>query len=145
MFNNLFVQVNGLPGLSLAGVTTDDDFISDGNLMWGMKEGPSQKGDFFAKFRSSKTIETSKKTYPAGWGTHDLFADPKFVHFVESTKTPSDFRLQSDSPAINAGVPIPAKWPDPLRHQDQAAPDIGALPLNALMLQVGPRPVAGAE
>lgn len=135
VFNNIFVQIDGLPGLNFTGASVDDDFQSDGNLMWGVKEGPAQKGDFFTKFRKSSIFEASKKRYPPGWGAADLFADPKFVSL--DGKPLPDVRLQKDSPAINAGVDIPAAWPDVLRMVDAGKPDIGAVPLGAELFPVG--------
>jgi hypothetical protein len=41
---------------------------------------------------------------------------------------PCELRLQAGSPAIDAGLPIPAEWPDPLRESGDAKPDSGALP-----------------
>ena len=38
---------------------------------------------------------------------------------------------------INAGVPLPVDWPDPLRAADKGKPDIGALPLGADAFKVG--------
>src|SRR5262249_10646665 len=78
VFNNLFVQVEGVPGLNFSAVAADDDFQADGNLLWGLKDGPKYQGDFFGKFRRSPLFEASKKRYPPGWGAHDRFADPKF-------------------------------------------------------------------
>lgn len=135
VFNNLFIRVEGLPGLNFAAV--DDDFQADGNLHWGVKEGPAERGDFFAAFHKSKVFEASKKHYPPGWGAHDRFADPKFVRFTPDWKLPVDLRLQPDSPAVNAGVELPADWPDPLRKEDKGKPDIGALPLGVGPFQVG--------
>ena len=45
--------------------------------------------------------------------------------------------MRKDSPAIDAGQPIPAEWPDPLREQDKGAPDSGALPLGMKPWGVG--------
>jgi hypothetical protein len=50
---------------------------------------------------------------------------------------PLDLRLAKDSPAVDAGVSIPAEWPDPLRSSDEGKPDLGALPLGSEMLRVG--------
>src|SRR5262249_25296967 len=113
VFNNLFVQVEGVPGLNFSGASADDDFQADGNLLWGLKDGPKVQGDVFAKFRRSSLFEASKKRYPPGWGANDRFADPKFVW-----SNADDLRLREDSPAIDAGVELPADWPDPLRKLD---------------------------
>jgi hypothetical protein len=138
VFNNIFLQVEGLPGLNFAGTSVDDDFQVDGNLLWGVLQGPSQTGDFFAKFRQSPLFAASKQRYAPGWGARDQFADPRLVSLNPDASGPSDYRLQPSSPAINAGVAIPTAWPDPLRDSDLGAPDLGALPLGAEPLRVGP-------
>jgi hypothetical protein len=51
--------------------------------------------------------------------------------------TENDYRLQSGSAAVDAGVELPANLPDPVRGQDKGKPDIGALPLGAEPLQAG--------
>jgi hypothetical protein len=61
------------------------------------------------------------------------------VRLESTTDRVADFRLQTDSPAVNAGVPVPPDWPDPLRAADAEAPDIGALPLGAEPFRVGLR------
>jgi len=131
LFNNIFVQVEGIPGLNFSALSADDDFQADGNLLWGVKDGPGRQGDFFVKFRRSPLFEASKKRYPPGWGANDRFADPKFVSL-------DDPRLRKGSPAIDAGVEVPAEWPDPLRQSDKGKPDIGAFPLGAEPFSVGP-------
>jgi hypothetical protein len=45
--------------------------------------------------------------------------------------------LEKDSPAIDAGQPVPEKWPDPLRASDADKPDIGALPFGGKAWGVG--------
>lgn len=56
--------------------------------------------------------------------------DAKFVE-------PGRFGLSKDSPAIDAGEPIPEDWLDPLRDQETGKPDAGAIPLGAGPLKVG--------
>ena len=131
VFNNLFVQTEKVPGVGFAGVTEPGNVREGGNLLWGMKDGPALKGDPFAKFRASSLFTASRKFYEPGLTTHDRVADPKFVAF------PADLRLQPASPAVNAGQPLPAAWPDPLRAADKDAPDIGALPLGTQSWGVG--------
>ena len=75
VFNNIFVQDEGLPGLNFGGLKADDDFQADANLLWGFKDGPTQTADYFAKFRKSSLFEASKKQYPPGWGANDRLAD----------------------------------------------------------------------
>lgn len=131
VFNNIFVQAEGMPGLNFTGASPDDDFQADANLLWGVTDGPSQSADFFTKFRKSPQFEASQKQYPPGWGANDLVADPKFVSLK------NDFRLHPGSPAIDAGIAIPSEWPDPLRDIDAEKPDLGAFPLGAEPLRVG--------
>lgn len=130
VFNNIFVQVADLPGLVLPTKPEDVDLQVDGNLFWGINDGASFQGDFFAKVRQSAVIESSKKQYPPGWTANDVFGDPKL-------NLPRDFTIQKGSPAIDAGVPITAEWPDVLREADDGRPDIGAFPLGAKPWNVG--------
>jgi hypothetical protein len=65
----------------------------------------------------------------AAWGGN-IAGDPNFAK-------PEDFRLPPGSQAIDAGVPIPNDWPDPLRSQDKGNPDAGAIPLGGAPLKVG--------
>ncbi len=135
VFNNIFVHLRGMPGLAFASTDAADDFQADGNLHWAVADGPAYRGDFFAAFRRSGTFAASKRAYPPGWGAHDRFADPKFVRFTADG--PVDLRLRPDSPAVDAGVALPADWPDPLRSRDRGKPDVGALPLGAEPFQAG--------
>lgn len=131
VFNNVFVQAEGLPGLNVGGLTADHDLQADANLYWSLKDGPEYKGDYLGTLRRSPVFAASKKRYPPGWSANDLFADPKFVSTADDAETPFDLRLRKDSPAVDAGVDLPADWPDPLREQDAGKPDLGALPLGA--------------
>jgi hypothetical protein len=137
LFNNIFLQVTGMPGMNFVSVSADDDFTADGNLLWSVMDGPDAKGDVFAKFRASPLFAASKKRQPDGLGAHDLFADPRLAAFDPAAKSPDDFRLQPGSAAVDAGVRLPAEWPDALRDADAGAPDIGALPLGAAPLRTG--------
>jgi hypothetical protein len=129
VFNNLFVQSEGRPALPFP--SADDDFQADGNLHWSLSEGSRYTGDFFAKYRASPLLAASRKNYPPGWAAQDLFADPRFEAFGADWAKPSDLRLRADSPAIDAGVGLPAEWPDPLRAKDKGRPDLGAIPAGA--------------
>ncbi|MBM4072651.1 MAG: hypothetical protein FJ271_27545 [Planctomycetes bacterium] len=139
VFNNIFVQADGVPGLNFTALSVDDDFQSDGNFFWGLRDGPAHRGDFFAAFRKTAKFSQSKKRYPPGWGANDLFADPKFVRLDGDWRKPFDPRLQRTSLAIDAGVPLPVTWPDPLRKLDAGLPDIGAFPAGTQPLRVGVR------
>ncbi len=131
VFNNLFVQVEKVPGVGFAGVKEPGNLREGANLLWGVQDGAALKGDPFAKFRATPLFAASKKYYEPGFTTHDRVADPQFVAF------PNDLRLRANSPAVNSGLPVPPDWPDPLRAADKDAPDIGALPLGAAPWGVG--------
>lgn len=126
LFNNIFLQIEGTPGLAVP--APGDDLAADGNLLWGAKTGPAFQGDFFAARKS--------KPLPPDFGAHDIFADPKLARITPDG--PLDARLLPGSAAIDAGVKLPAEWPDSLRAADKSKPDIGALPQGAPMLRVGP-------
>lgn len=135
VFNNVFVQVEKVPGVVILG--KDAGHLREGgNLLWGVKDGPGLKGDPFAKFRAVALFKESRKFHEPGWTTHDRVADPKFIKFTGDEPTP-DMRLGTGSPAIDAGQPTPKDWPDPLRDADKGAPDIGALPLGTAAWGVG--------
>jgi hypothetical protein len=139
VFNNIFAQERGVPGLNFTSASPEDDFQADGNLLWGRQADPQQAADFFTRFRGSPQFQASKRQYAPGWGAHDQLADPRFVSWpaegslspvAHDRSQPLDLRLKPDSPAIDAGVPLPSHWPDPLRQQDTGPPDIGAYPLG---------------
>lgn len=131
VFNNIFVQMDRVPGVMFTAMKQAENLREGGNLLWGAKQGPTLTGDPFAEFRASPLFVGSQQFFPPGWTTLDRVADPKFVSLSD------DLRLQSGSPAIDAGQPVPSEWPDPLRDADQGQPDIGALPLGAAPWGVG--------
>ena len=133
VFNNIFVQLDGLPGQAFP--PGDDDFEADHNLFWNPTEGPKVTGDFFATARAGKLFAPAKTK---GWGAHDRFADPLFAKLAEWGAPSGDYRLTEKSAAIDAGQAVPADWPDPLRQSDRDQPDLGALPLGAPQFRVGP-------
>lgn len=137
IFNNIFVQAQGLPGFYFE--DGQADLAVDGNLFWSAADGPGYKGDVFAKFRASKTYADSRARYEPGWTAHDLFADPKFVRYDADWRKPVDLTLQAGSPAAGAGLPLPADWPDPLRAEGRGNPDVGPLPVGARPWGVGVR------
>jgi hypothetical protein len=128
VFNNIFVQTDRVPGVGFIGMNQAANVREGGNLIWGMKEGPALDRNPLARFRSSALFEQSRTWYGPGWTTDDRIVDPRFVNLGVAGATPADLRLKADSPAINAGVPIPMDWPDPLRSAGQGRPDIGAVP-----------------
>jgi hypothetical protein len=138
VFNNIFVQTDRVPGAGFVGMQQAENVREGGNLIWGLKEGPTSKEDaHFAKFRASPLFAASRQRYEPGWTTQDRVADPKFVNLTDDETAKADLRLQSNSLAINAGLPIPESWPDPLRDADEGEPDIGALPRSADPWSVG--------
>ncbi|MDQ3621479.1 MAG: DUF1565 domain-containing protein [Verrucomicrobiota bacterium] len=137
VFNNIFVQTERVPGVGFVAVREAGKVREGGNLIWGMKEGPSLKSDVFAKFRASPLFKQSRSHYEPGWTTHDRVADPQFISLAPNASMPTDLRLRPGSPAIDAGLPIAEQWPDPLREKDKGPPDIGALPHGAEPWGVG--------
>ena len=133
VFNNIFVQLHGIPGLNFA--SGPDDNVVDGNLHWGVVDGPAFAGDFFDRKRHGHFFR--RHPLPEGWMTHDRFADPKFVQLLPDASAEFHLALQKDSAAIDAGIPIPGEWPDPLRANDDGLPDIGAVPAGQTPWNVG--------
>lgn len=136
VFNNLFVQADRVPGAVILGKEAGP-LREGGNVLWGVNEGPTNKADPFAKLRSSPLFKDSQRFYEPGWTTNEIVADPKFVKRAGAPGEPSDLRLSEGSPAIDAGLLLPAKWPDPLREADKGKPDIGAVPFGATGWGVG--------
>jgi hypothetical protein len=136
VFNNLFVQMERVPGANFVGMKQAEKVREGGNLIWGLKDGPSLKTDPFAKFRASPLFADSKRHYDAGWTTDDLVADPKFVRLTDDSGE-TDVQLQANSPALDAGQVLSTEWPDPLRAADRNAPDIGALPRGVEAGKIG--------
>ncbi|HEX5103690.1 MAG TPA: hypothetical protein VFV87_07775, partial [Pirellulaceae bacterium] len=137
VFNNIFVQAQGVPGVGFAGIKEPGNVREGGNLLWGLADGPARKTNPLAKFRESPLFIASRKHYQPGLTTQDLVADPQFVAFAEDEAAAVDLRLKAGSPAIGAGQPIPGVWPDPLRAADKGQPDIGAIPGDAAAWGVG--------
>ena len=136
VFNNLFVQADRVPGAVILG--KEAPLLREGgNLLWGLKEGPTQATDPFARLRKSPLFEESRKVYEPGWTTRDIVANPRFVALDEDGQATSDLRLSVGSPAINNGLQLPAAWPDSDREADEGQPDIGAIPFGGQPWGVG--------
>ena len=133
VFNNIFVQMTGLPGVNVGRPKVAENLQEGGNLLWGVKDGPAFKGDLFGKLRASPLFKESQKVYEPGWTTQDRLADPKFVGPPVDGTPVTDLRLPPGSPAIGGGVPVPAEWPDPLR----TAPPVPS-PTSALAFPSAP-------
>jgi hypothetical protein len=135
VFNNIFLHLQRLPGA--VNPNPAGNVIEDGNLYWapGTEEKAAQA--LFQRFRASDLFTQSKQLHPAGSTTHSRAADPRFMKMGTKATDENDYRLQPGSPAIDAGVDLPADWLDPLRTADRGKPDIGALPQGAEPLRVG--------
>lgn len=133
-FNNIFVHGERLPPLASPDPARAQ---ADANLYWQPGLDPNAASNYFKTYRSSPAFLASQKVYAPGFHAHSLAADPKFVKYEADGSAVNDYRLQPGSPAIDAGVELPAAWPDPLRQQDKGPPDIGALPLNAEPFRAG--------
>ena len=136
VFNNIFVQMDRVPGVGFAGKLAAN-VREGGNLLWGVKEGPQFEGDLFDKFRASPLFTESQNVYAPGWTTQDRLVDPRFVSLPSDRRVPADLRLRADSPGVNSGQSLPPTWPDPLRSVDANQPDIGALPLGTTPWRIG--------
>ena len=136
VFNNIFVQMDRVPGVGFVGMTEAARVREGGNMIWGIAPGAHADNPFM-KFRSSPLFASSRKQHEPGWTTDDRFADPKFVRLASDWKMPANLRLRGDSPAIDAGVDLSSKWPDPLRVKDARRPDLGALPADAPPWRIG--------
>lgn len=137
LLNNIFFHTRGQPGFNLE--KESQDLIADGNLHWGLDKGMEEAMNALAKFRASAVFQGSKAKYKPGWTAHDVLADPLLVDVPADWRRPADVRLRRGSPAIDAGVELPEKWPDALREKDGGNPDIGALPLGAAPWRIGVR------
>ncbi len=139
VFNNLFVQLDRLPGTKFVAASEDAQLREGGNLLWSPNDDPTTP-DPFARFRAASLFLQSKRQYEPGWTTDDAVGDPRFVSLPEDCSQPADLRLQSGSAAIGRGLPLPVEWPDPMRVEQPAGtkrPDAGALPLGAQAWRVG--------
>ena len=135
VFNNIFLHLGRMPALVVPQQPLN--LAADGNLFWSPTLEPKLAATFFSKYRSSSQFSHSQQWYPPGSTTHSLLADPRLSKVTADAETTNDYRPQADSPAISAGVPLPADWPDPLKQQDAGKPDIGALPATTSPWQAG--------
>jgi hypothetical protein len=122
VFNNAFVHLARLPALRVPGAALAHQ---DGNLYWHPGLDAKRAKAFFRRYRNSPAFAADRKAYPPG-----LTAHPKFPG-------EGDYRTRPGSPLVDAGVALPADWPDPLREKDRGKPDIGALPLGVAAWPTG--------
>jgi hypothetical protein len=137
VFNNIFVQTTGVPGINFTGMKQAEMLREGGNLIWGINNGSKSAGSALAKFRTSQLFHDSRRHYQPGWTTLDRVADPTLVRLPLDETIAADLQLKATSPAINSGVRLPSRWPDPLGASDKDDPDIGALPFGAVPWGVG--------
>ncbi len=139
VFNNLCVYIGGAKQYPIAfGYKRDAGNVAfDANLHWNADPAVKVPADYFKSSRTHPLSELNKARYPDGWDAHSLIGDPKFFAFSANPGQAADLRLQPDSIALHAGIPLPAQWPDPLRPKDDTHPDIGALPVGSGPLKVG--------
>lgn len=112
VYNNILVVVTDRPPQDVR--REPGDFESRNNLQWSLTRGSG------------------------GSRPGDVYADPRLVAFGPDWRDETDVHLRAGSPAIDAGHPIPAEWPDPLRELDGGAPDIGAVPFGVSGTTLGP-------
>lgn len=142
VFNNIFFHFGGLLGPQ---VPPPGNGQADGNLYWAPGTDPKKAAAHFNRYRGSKNFGESKKTYAPGFTANSLAADPKFVRADVNPAVVNDYRVSKGSPAVDAGVDIPADWPDTMRDSDKDKPDIGALPLGAPAFEAGRTGSPGAK
>jgi len=136
LLNNIFVSAKGMPGWALA--DGGAALVADGNLHWSAPAGAAtDEVAFLARFRGTPAFEKSKESYAPGWTASDRFADPRFFHFDPRPGAPLDLRVVATSPAVGAGVQLPAECPDPLQAGTVERPDVGAFPLGGEPWRVG--------
>jgi len=134
VFNNLVVHLARLPAFPV--LPAEADVAGDGNLYY-CPSAQASIDQVFARFRKSPAFVASRARYTPGVETSAVVADPQLVHLPSKPGEPANYALRPGSPAIDAGVPLPEDWPDPLAGVDQGKPDIGALPQGARMLRAG--------
>ena len=128
MFNNIFVQTERVPGVGFVGMKQAENVREGGNLIWGLKEGPTLQQDPVRQVPRVAAVQRKPQALRAGLDDARPRRRPEVRPHATDDSAPLDLSLQSDSPAVNSGLPLPPDWPDPLRDADRAEPDIGALP-----------------
>jgi hypothetical protein len=140
VFNNICVYYGGAKRYPIAfGYKRDKaNLVLDANLHWHSDpDAAPPPANYFDTSRKHPLSEANKQFYADGWDAHSLVGDPKFAHFTNDKRKAVDLRLQPDSPAVKAGIVLPADWPDPLRPTGDEKPDLGAVPLGGEALRVG--------
>ena len=130
VFNNIFVQQQGLPGLNLQQGSTQL-LKFGGNLNWSFDPGSAPHESFLVNLKKAIAKSTKQDATKTDIKITDQMANPQFVDTTPWATNVCDIRLTPKSPAVNAGVLLPVDWPDPLRTEDKGKPDLGALPLGS--------------
>ncbi len=163
VLNNLIVQVQRPLGAVVP--EGPYALLIDGNLHWSYSDGgdtpafQSEVGRGLSKLTTRLEAFPRRLAYPddpdasgphpledllalsdvkptaAYRALHDRCAEPRFQRFTGDWSQSCDYRLGSDSPARGAGVPLPPRWPDPLRATDSR--DLGALPGDSAGWRIG--------
>lgn len=135
--NNIAVMVNGVVNRDYR---TGPGQIVDGNLYWKMNTVDTapllSRFDTVAEFSAATGLEKHGIGSEPKRGTNPLFKNfrPRFVNREQTVWelapdseifSPWDFLLSDASPAVGAGVELPASLPDSRRSRD-----IGALPVG---------------
>ncbi len=136
VFNNVCVYLNRYGQLRPFGEPTPD-IHCDGNLHWCADPEVAVPQNYLDRIRNHPVSIANKETYPAGWASKAIVADPKLVRFDRDPASACDYRLQKGSPAIGAGIVLPDELEDPLRPKGNSPPDIGAIPHGLPMLAAG--------
>ncbi|MBL8826421.1 MAG: right-handed parallel beta-helix repeat-containing protein [Planctomycetaceae bacterium] len=129
VFNNIFFHMARLPNFTPP--TPAAAVASDGNVYWSPQADQKAGNALFDRYRKSPAFVENQPFYAPGSTTHSRFARP-FAEVATPTLSPG-------SPAIDAGVELPADWADPLAKHDRGARDVGALPLGVAPVLLGPQ------
>lgn len=136
VFNNICVYLNRYGRLRPFGEPTPD-IHCDGNLHWCANPDVTVPEDYLARIQNHPVSIANKESYPPGWASKAIVANPRFVRFSRIPDDICDWRLQDESKAVGAGIVLPDELEDPLRPRDNSAPDIGAIPLGEKMFRAG--------
>ncbi len=127
VFNNIFLQTESPMQVVMPAFAHPVHLREGGNVLWSLAADQTASVHPLDVFRRSMQFGESQKLYPPGWTSLDRWADPRLVDPSPMDTLP-DMRLGPHSAAVDAGVPIPGSWPDPLRAADTGNPDSGAIP-----------------
>jgi hypothetical protein len=136
VFNNVFLHLGRLPGY--VGPDPAGNATGDGNVYWAPGTADKLAAGLFDRYRKSEVFAASKKLHPPGSDAGSRVVDPMFEKVEADPKAANDYRPKATSPLKDAGMPLPAEWPDPLREKDAAKPDAGAIPVGGAAPRVGP-------